>query len=74
MQRTAASVVIVLFTAFLVVSTRAEDRTIDVFGNNSTPVHRYWGSANTNLIHTGYPADYSDGFGDQIYGPTSSPS
>lgn len=44
----------------------AENRTISGTGNNLGPARTTWGAANTDVIRFGYPADYPDGFGDQI--------
>jgi hypothetical protein len=55
-------------------SAAASNRTIDGTGNNLTPIRTTWGAANTDVIRFGYAADYPDGYGDQIYGPTTSPA
>jgi len=52
----------------------AANRSIDGSGNNLAPGRAAWGAANTNVIRFGYAADYPDGYGDLIYGPTSAPA
>ncbi len=53
----------------------ASFRTIDGFGNNALPARDDWGAADTNIIRHLYPADYPDGYGDQIYdAATNSPN
>ncbi len=74
MQKISVSATVALAVGLLGVSTRAEFRTIDGFRNNPVLGQRFWGAANTPLVRTGYPADYPDGFGDLIYGETSSPA
>lgn len=52
----------------------AATRSIDGSGNNLLPGRTTQGAAATNVIRIGYPADYPDGYGDVIHGPTTTPS
>ena len=52
----------------------AVNRTINGSQNNLAPGRVLQSAANTNIIRFGYPADYPDGYGDQIHGTTSTPA
>src|SRR5215213_3658693 len=52
----------------------AVNRTINGSQNNLAPGRVLQGAANTDIIRFGYPGDYPDGYGDQIYGTTSTPA
>jgi hypothetical protein len=60
------------FCGLAAVPALAVNRTIDGTGNNIQRPNQ--GAANTNIIRFGYPGDYPDGYGDQIYSTTTTPA
>jgi peroxidase len=69
-----ATVGVVVLVAALVRQAEAVNRTITGLNNNLMPGRASWGAAETDVIRFGYPADYPDGFGDQIYGSPTRPN